>query len=256
MVINLKISGFSDQIFEFAKDYIQLLLESANEGFDSGTVRNSIEHIRTEYANNNIEVDDKATTNRILMLIPHTFHDKLMEKELSNQLKLEKCTFEPGNFLKTKILDNITSVQVLVFGNTKREDSVKFCLETVVPKFKTVKCYHLPNERCGIAAGCIFSQTKQGQAQQTEHDNSGPLLAKMTTMQKYKTGILGQITWDCLARDDENETEHDQNVITEEDEEEDDELPRSESMGVEGVVANKQEFNNLIEKQPENNNNN
>ena len=83
MIIKLQITGFSDKIFEFAKIYIDLLVESAKEdGFEKGVVRHSIEKIKSRYANNNNEVDDKATNNRLLMLIPHTFSDKLMEKEL------------------------------------------------------------------------------------------------------------------------------------------------------------------------------
>ena len=80
MAVNLRIFGFSDKLFEFVKIYIELLLECANEkGFDRRRVMHSIEKIKSEYANNNIEVDDRAMHNRLLMLIPHTFHDKLME---------------------------------------------------------------------------------------------------------------------------------------------------------------------------------
>ena len=81
MAVNLKISGFSDNLFKFAKEYIKILVDSAvKDGFVKNNVRHSIEKIRSEYANNNNEVDDKAGHNRLLMLIPHSFHDKLMEK--------------------------------------------------------------------------------------------------------------------------------------------------------------------------------
>ena len=71
------------------KIYIDLLLQCANEtGFDRSSVMHSIEKIKSEYANNNNEVDDRAMHNRLLMLIPHTFHDRLMEKELQYQLDL------------------------------------------------------------------------------------------------------------------------------------------------------------------------
>ena len=51
-------------------------------------------------------------------------------------------TYSPGVFLKEKIIDNISSVQILVIGNTTREDSIKFCEENIVAKFNTVKCNH------------------------------------------------------------------------------------------------------------------
>ena len=83
MVIQINIVGFSDKIFEFAKIYLGILHESANEdSFQKSVVRHSIEKIKTRFANNNNEVDSKAVNNRLLMLIPHTYSDKLMEREL------------------------------------------------------------------------------------------------------------------------------------------------------------------------------
>ena len=83
MAVNLKVTGFSDKIFVFAKTYIELLLWCANkDGFDKASVLQAIEKCKQDYANNSTEVDEKATHNRLLMLIPHSFHDKLMEKEL------------------------------------------------------------------------------------------------------------------------------------------------------------------------------
>ena len=61
------------------------------------------------------------------MLIPHSFHDSLMEKELSELLEKgedfdpKEDKFCPGLFLKDKILKNISSIQVLVFGNTTEQ---------------------------------------------------------------------------------------------------------------------------------------
>ena len=80
MAVNLSITGFSDKIYEFASIYIQLLFDCAKEkGFEANSVKHSIQKKKSVYANNNIEPDDKATHHRILMLIPHTFHDKLIE---------------------------------------------------------------------------------------------------------------------------------------------------------------------------------
>ena len=53
------------------------------------------------------------------------FHDDIMAKLLSDELnKMNEaeddahCEFDPGKFLKEKILSQIISIQALVFGNT------------------------------------------------------------------------------------------------------------------------------------------
>ena len=87
MAVNLRIKGFSDKLFEFAAAYIDIMLECARPGgFDEDQVLNSMEKKRSKYANNNIEVDSHAFNNRILLLIPHTFHDTHMEKVLRKEL--------------------------------------------------------------------------------------------------------------------------------------------------------------------------
>ena len=94
------------------------------------------------------------------MLIPHNYHDRRMERELEKQLK-EKWDFNPGEFLQEMILDNISSVEVLVYGNTLKEDSIEFCKREIVPKFKISDnlCFHDGvATRCGIRAGCIYSE--------------------------------------------------------------------------------------------------
>ena len=67
------------------------------------------------------------------MLIPHSFHDKLMEKELKELLDDWDLLggFDPSEFLKNTVLSNIMSVEVLIFGNTSEEDSKKFCSEII-----------------------------------------------------------------------------------------------------------------------------
>ena len=67
-----------------------------------------MEKIKSLYANGNLEVDDHAMNNRLLFLIPHTFHDSLMEKVLVKKLKQRQNgdkSYCPGKFLKDKILD-------------------------------------------------------------------------------------------------------------------------------------------------------
>ena len=75
MGIRLKISGFSDKLFEFASTYIEIFLGCAENGFLQENLMHSIEKKRAVYENRNAEVCDKASHNRLLMLIPHTFHD-------------------------------------------------------------------------------------------------------------------------------------------------------------------------------------
>ena len=59
------------------------MFECAKEGgFDEAQVVNSMEKIKSEYANSNLEVGDQATNNRLLFLLPHTFHASLMAKVL------------------------------------------------------------------------------------------------------------------------------------------------------------------------------
>ena len=95
------------------------------------------------------------------MLIPHSFHDKLMEKELQKQQDLgDKFDLDPAKLLKEKILNNILSIQMFVFGNTSEETSVKFYEDHILSNFKTVKCYFSENERDYLVAGCIYDKIK------------------------------------------------------------------------------------------------
>ena len=87
MAISLNFRGFSDKLFQFAEIFIDILLECAKEGgFDDEQVMNSIEKRKSEYANTNIDVDEHATNNRLLFLLPHTYHDSLMVEVLTKRL--------------------------------------------------------------------------------------------------------------------------------------------------------------------------
>ena len=101
------------------------MLECAKKGgFEHSQVMNSIEMKKSEYANNNTVCSEYATHNRLLFLLPHTFNDSLMEEVLTKKLEDEDSvdsTFDPGKMLKEKIIDEITAIQVLVFGNTTKE---------------------------------------------------------------------------------------------------------------------------------------
>ena len=60
----------------------------------------------------------------MLFLLPHTFNDKRLADVLNEKLENEDSiadSFDPGKMLKEKIIDEITAVQVLIFGNTAKE---------------------------------------------------------------------------------------------------------------------------------------
>ena len=59
MGVHLRFSGYSEKIFEFANTYIDIMLECAKEGgFEDAQVDNSIEKVKTEFYNQNFEVED------------------------------------------------------------------------------------------------------------------------------------------------------------------------------------------------------
>ena len=84
MGVHLRFSGYSEKIFEFAKTYIDIMLECAKkDGFEESQVDNSIEKVKTDIYNQNFEVDAQASNNRLLYLLPHTFHSELILKVLN-----------------------------------------------------------------------------------------------------------------------------------------------------------------------------
>ena len=83
MAVHVRITGYSDKLFDFAQTFLDIMFECAKEdGFEETQVINSIEKIKSEYANSNLEVGEQATNNRLLFLLPHTFHASHMETVL------------------------------------------------------------------------------------------------------------------------------------------------------------------------------
>ena len=73
---------------------------------------------------------------------PTKFHPSLIKKELDDMLDLDEeaqSKIKPNVFLRDRILTQITSVQVLVFGNTAKEQAVEFCTNNIVKKFVTTE---------------------------------------------------------------------------------------------------------------------
>ena len=109
MAVRISISGYSDKILLFVKEYLSILHECANQGgFEKTMVQNAMEDIKTKYSNANASVDELATNNRLLFLLTHTFHATLTEKVLAEKLEEDAAgtaAFCPGKLLKEKVLD-------------------------------------------------------------------------------------------------------------------------------------------------------
>ena len=145
MAVRIKITGYADKILIFIKMFLDIMLECAKPGgFEKSLVMNAIESKKAYYANDNSNVADHAANNRLLFLFPHTFHNSLMEKALSDQLEdpgaADSYMHCPDKFLKEMILEQITSVQVLFFGNTSEIQAKKFCENHIVKQFKVLPC--------------------------------------------------------------------------------------------------------------------
>ena len=130
MAVCLELTGFSDKLFAYSEIVIDILLEHAKEGsFDRDIIMNSIEKKKIKCANSSIDVEEHATSNRLLYLLPHTCHASRIEAVLS-QMHNEvnggangDTNFCPGKFLKENIIDRISSIQVLVCGNSTEKQS-------------------------------------------------------------------------------------------------------------------------------------
>ena len=66
--------------------------------------------------------------------------------------------FCPGAFLKEKIIDNIASIQVLVFGNTDRKEAIDWTHENIFIKFEPAPCEH-SDKMCSLNIGCIYNDS-------------------------------------------------------------------------------------------------
>lgn len=82
--IALKFSGYSSTLPIFAEAFLTKMKQYAYGGlkFDSQLVEISTEKLHKDYKNSNIDVYDRANSNRLQHLLPHKFHATLVEKEL------------------------------------------------------------------------------------------------------------------------------------------------------------------------------
>ena len=67
-----------------------------------------------------------------------------------------KKEIKPSEFLKEKVMTQITSVQVFVFGNMTKDQAVEFCKENIVKKLNTVDSY-TEEKSCSTKLGCIYT---------------------------------------------------------------------------------------------------
>ena len=162
MAVRIRITGYADKILVFIKMFLDIMLECAKPGrFEKSLILNAIETKKAYYANENSNVADHAANNRLLFLFPHTFHASLMEKALADQLEApgtaDSYMHHPDKFLKERILEQITSVQVLFFGNTSVEDAKGFCEKHIVKQFKVVPG---SGTEQALHVGCLFPETR------------------------------------------------------------------------------------------------
>ena len=101
-----------------------------------------MEKEKEESANANIEADLRCRNNRNLYLMTHKYHESLLAKVLEKEIeKLEEKEdettgdFNVGEFLRTKIFEQIIQIQVLVFGNTAQAEAEDFWQKHIVERF-------------------------------------------------------------------------------------------------------------------------
>ena len=78
---------------------------------------------------------------------------------------------KPNEFLRERILKQITSVQTLIFGNTAKEDAVAFCNKNIVVKFATIE-----GDLCHTKVGSIHKG--EGVLQQSVKELAEQALAR------------------------------------------------------------------------------
>ena len=102
-------------------------------------------------------------------MLPQTFHDILIAKVLTEKLEQGEdldASFDPGNLLKEKILDKISSIQVLIFGNTSESQATEFCKRNIVEKFKTDEFPDRAEDHMDV--GCLYQETVTDKNELTE----------------------------------------------------------------------------------------
>ena len=105
------------------------------------------------------------------------------------------ATFNPAELLKQKIVDNISSIQVLIFGNTDEQSAVEFCKENIVQKFNIAPDARPIGLSVPLKAACIYHQDSK------LYTNPPPVHnGEITSYSSlYRSGHLGEIKWDCNA---------------------------------------------------------
>lgn len=208
MGVRIKTSGYSDKIFDFTKILLDMVFECAKAGaFPKSTVMNAMTVVRAECQNSNDDAEARAANNRLLFLLPHTYHDGILADLLGEEIeKLSEADqdalteFEPSKFLKERILSKIAAVQTLVFGNTTKEQAVKFCQENVAYRFRIVRSNiegGMPLEIGSVAQlrrGPKEAVATLGNLEQTRHQQINPL-------------PVDQLIWDCAAPESNEEEE-------------------------------------------------
>ena len=92
--LDIKINGFSQKIFQYATDYIQNLVDFVYCEFDrSQYLKNSIQTSEEEYATET-RITYHTQKNMDLYLMPHTYHDSCVLKEIKKMLEMDEIELE------------------------------------------------------------------------------------------------------------------------------------------------------------------
>ena len=116
-------------MLDFAAIFLDLTIQCA-ESIEPALISNAIEKNHKKFKNFNVDVEMRCNNNRLLYLMPDSFHSTHMEQLLADQSKLSSLS----QFFKQRILARIASIQVLVTGNTNEEAAKAFCTDHVLSK--------------------------------------------------------------------------------------------------------------------------
>ena len=88
-VLDMKINGFSQKIFEFATLFISNLMEFSKNKVDHQQVLNSIEKMKEEYKPEQ-DITYHTLKNMNLFMKPYEFHSSCIQRELIKMLEMDE----------------------------------------------------------------------------------------------------------------------------------------------------------------------
>ena len=95
--------------------------------------------------------------------------------------------------MQESILNKISSIQVIVFGNSSKAQAEEFCRNNIEQKFKVS---HL-NLKIPMHVGCLYTETSL--FNKLSPSKSEAKFARKLTAFEYRAGTKGMMYWDCEA---------------------------------------------------------